>query len=237
MPIYSKDGAHYLFIHIPKTGGTTIEAVFRKAGFEEYFRTTAGTSVNRVMRCTPQHFHFRLLKSIFHLPKFRGIFTVVRNPYTRIQSEFSMRHRDPSKNNPHDVCAWIERVTHQQKQRPFLNDNHIRPQAEFLVPGCDVFKLENGLEAVFDGLHHKFGLILPYESDLRAMSSETRSGYRSADVLLTSKAIDLIDDFYRRDFETFEYKKLGLKAQRRARLRQLFSFMHGKSHAPLRCSD
>jgi hypothetical protein len=229
MPIYSKEGAHFLFIHIPKTGGTTIEAVFRKAGFEEHFRTRAAESVNHVMRCTPQHFHARLLESLLHLGKFRGIFTVVRNPYRRMQSEFAMRHRDPSKNNPQNVCAWIERVTQQQKQRPFLNDNHIRPQAEFLVPGCEVFKLEDGFEAIFDGLHRKFGLSLPYDKNHRAMSSEKRSGYRSADVSLTSKAIDVIDSFYKRDFTCFDYQRLGTKALRWNRFRRPFSFFCGSN--------
>jgi hypothetical protein len=227
MPIYSKNGENFLFIHIPKTGGTTIEAVFREAGFEEYFRTKPRTPLNRVARCTPQHFHAKMLASIFRLGKFRGIFTVVRNPYARMQSEFAMRHRDPSKNHPDNVYTWIERVTQQQKQRPFINDNHIRPQAEFILPQCEIFKLEDGLDAVFEGLHRKFGLQLPYDGKHRSMSSDKRSGYRSEEVLLTSKAIDLIDKFYTRDFKMLGYQKIGLRSQRFNRLRQILQPLHG----------
>jgi hypothetical protein len=221
MPIYSKNGEHYLFVHIPKTGGTTIEAVFREAGFDEHFRTKARTPLNRVMRCTPQHFHARPLSSLFQLKKFRAIFTVVRNPYARMQSEFAMRHPDPADNHPDKVYSWIQHVTERQKKHPFLGDNHIRPQVEFIVPGCKVFKLEDGLEAVFDELNKQFGISLPYNGRMRVMSSEKVSGYSSQDVSLTPEALQLIDRFYARDFNLFGYQKVGGRPRMPLRLKQL----------------
>lgn len=207
MPVLSKDGKNFLFVHIPKTGGTTVEKTFQNAGFEIKYRTSAGTPVNKVTRCTPQHFHGELLESIFHLDRFDGIFTVVRHPYTRIQSEYAMRTKKIEKYANKIVLKWLKRKTTEFSANPFVNDNHIRPQADFLVPKTQVFKLEDGLEEMFSSLCKEYDIDVPFKSNYKAMQSVNVSGNSSSNVELNKEALKLADKFYAKDFRKFDYKK------------------------------
>ena len=42
------------------------------------------------------------------------------------------------------------------KADPAEMDNHIRPQTEFIVEGCDVFRLEDGMGEVYKSLKYIF---------------------------------------------------------------------------------
>ena len=95
MPYYLNK--HILFIHIPKTGGTTIEELFRKNDSERVYSSIGIGDTNRILpppfdRVSLQHqFYTTILKfkdklGVVFNDKLR-IFSIVRDPYRRIISD------------------------------------------------------------------------------------------------------------------------------------------------------
>lgn len=207
MPVLTKDDKNILFIHIPKTAGTTVENVFKDNGYSWSYRTRAVDTLNKVTVCTPQHMHAALLEQNFKIEKFDYIFTILRCPYARIQSEYAMRTKDPGKIKKEFVNAWLERKFKQYVKNSYVNDNHIRPQHEFIVQGTDIYKLEDELKNIFSHISKKNEVELIYDEMGREMSSVKRHGYSSSDVELDQTAIDMINDFYALDFYLFGYEK------------------------------
>ena len=83
MPVYERGGRRVLFVHVPKTGGTSIEAAFRRAGFEESYRSKTLTARG----CRPQHLTAADLVEEFPGLPFDYVFAVVRDPGARLGSE------------------------------------------------------------------------------------------------------------------------------------------------------
>ena len=85
MPIFTFDNLKLLFIHIPKTGGTSVEE-----SVSGYCKTSL--LLHRVpdfLKNSPQHLTASNLKEIGFGPSlFDYSFAIVRNPYRRIESEY-----------------------------------------------------------------------------------------------------------------------------------------------------
>jgi hypothetical protein len=162
VPVMIKDGRAVLFIHVPKAGGTSIERLFLVSGWEMHFREgrMKRPELFPLLRCSPQHYHAAMLTEILDLSRFDVIFTVVRDPIQRFRSEFAMRHKrlDPSEATSERVGIWTDRVLATYAENPFLLDNHLRPQTEYLLPGTEVYRLEDGLETMVADLNARFGL-------------------------------------------------------------------------------
>jgi hypothetical protein len=206
MPVLSKDRTNVLFIHVPKTAGTTIEKAFAQSDFSLTYRTKKGAPANLVTRCTPQHWHKELLETIFELDKFQLIFMLVRHPYTRFCSEYAMRSKNRSMYAAEHVESWLRMKLEAYQSDSFLNDNHFRPQAEFFVPDAKVFKFEDGLAPLFDSLRQETKLDISFNQDSpRYMVSKKQSGMSSADVMLNTATKIMLNEFYEIDFKRFGY--------------------------------
>lgn len=143
MPVYIKSNEKILFVHIPKTGGSSFEEVMKKRGWREYLKLN-GLSLSDIefMKVSPQHYHSEIFESLFNLEKFNKIISIVRNPFDRFKSEFYWQHTQGfSSAGPSE---WTHQVFDEFKKNPYAYDNHIRPQTDFLVKGCEVFILETG---------------------------------------------------------------------------------------------
>jgi hypothetical protein len=92
MSVFSRDHLRVLYVHVPKTGGTSIEFFFDKNGFAVTFVDRGGAgSIVPMMKCSPQHLHAEQLHAIFHVNRFTYSFMTVRNPIDRLVSEYRMR--------------------------------------------------------------------------------------------------------------------------------------------------
>jgi hypothetical protein len=200
MPVFIKDHFRVLFVHVPKTGGTAVEFFFEKNGFAVSFVDRGGAnSLVPVMKCSPQHMHAAMLREILHLRGFGYMFMTVRNPIDRLVSEYRMRAVMQSQID--DIDAWIDYVLGAYGGNNFMIDNHIRPQSEFWLPGCEVFKQEHGFGAAWvRHLRDKIACDFAHTEVEVAMRFGAVAPRRPSVASLRR-----IREFYAGDFELFGY--------------------------------
>src|SRR4051812_12515930 len=106
MPIFTIGKKRILFIHIPKTGGVSITRWLREKG------TIAFSALDypSTFRCNPQHFTMSDILFLFGGVAWDRAFTIVRDPYDRIESEFFWRHNIKSYRLglQTDFATWLE---------------------------------------------------------------------------------------------------------------------------------
>lgn len=197
MPILRAGSKVVLFVHIPKTGGTSVE---------QWLRSVAPLSMYSPKRadfvpCVPQHFDAQIMKYLFDESLFDYSFAVVRNPYDRIISEF--KYRNESKRYGLFVPSfkrWVRRNLAEYGKNNYLLSNHIRPQTDFLMPGVESFKIEDGFSHLQRRLQEVLGI---------AMTETVPHSNKSSDrpVEMDAGTMDIIYDFYRKDFEALGYSR------------------------------
>lgn len=212
------------FMHIPKTGGSSIEKYFlqlrcRVDFFQEF------NHLQDLMRCSPvNHLDYEVIDKIFDLKKFVFRFAVVRNPFARLASEFRFRkgrNRNWSKDAIvyDQVEPWCLDVLTSYAKNKYYFSNHLRPQSDFIGPKIQkVYKLESGLSPIIENIGQtlsKFNLSLPsYDSikgleDKMVTTKDTRRGILTKEEKLireSSVVSELVKHVYRRDFDAFDYR-------------------------------
>ena len=205
MPVMTKDGRAVLFIHVPKAGGTTIEQLFVKSGWTMHFRSTNRLQPDLFpfLRISPQHYHAALLSELFKVSKFDLVFAMLREPVARFRSEFAMRNRTLDAAPADVVSAWADKQLARYADNPSILDNHLRPQSEFLLPGTERYRLEDGMEAMVADLNERFDAGLG--SDTRHRMSSEKRGLPSSSVEVSAELRSRLADFYGRDFAELGY--------------------------------
>ena len=158
MPVFICQGKSIYFSHVPKCGGTSVERVLRRNSSETGWISTHPTNtpfLNKLMRCSPQHIHAALADQIFPMSSFDYRFILVRDPVHRIVSKYRMEWGRRKDGGMRPFGTWLEHVFSLYQKNAFVLDNHIRPAAEFLSPDMHVFKLEDGLDAVFKAISNR----------------------------------------------------------------------------------
>src|SRR6476661_3118822 len=89
-----KNDRAVLFVHVPKTGGSTIEKLFTESGWAMRWQATRDSAPRLFahLRVSPQHYHGALLQELVKPSSFDLTFLVVRDPVARFRSEFAMRN-------------------------------------------------------------------------------------------------------------------------------------------------
>ncbi|NIZ61757.1 hypothetical protein DL239_12325 [Sedimentitalea sp. CY04] len=197
MPIYKKNGKAVLFVHIPKSAGTTVDHIFLSNGWKVTFQDGGGRAdtILRHMKCSFQHFHASLLTQMINPHSFDAVFTILRNPLSRLKSEYRWRMEHGS--GPQiEFNTWVTRMFRAYYRNRFVLDNHIRPQGQFILPGAQITALENGLEHTMTGLSHILGESFVYDPNTRRNTSERCK----AEIPTSAMTTWLIRRFYARDF-------------------------------------
>jgi hypothetical protein len=124
-------------------------------------------------------------------------FTVVRNPYSRIASEYKMKGGDAGGRRSFD--DWFAKLTARFAESPYVRDNHLRPQSDFLSPNLEIFRFEDGLEAPLRAACKVLGTHPP---------DTMPHARRGSDSLIecTPDSLRAVAEFYRQDFETLGYR-------------------------------
>ena len=195
MPLYRHKDRAILLVHIPKTGGSSIEEMLVEAGalqalkFHKRFDYSA---------CTPQHMHWEVLSRWVPNSFYNFSLTIVRNPFDRLASEYAWRTH--LSGEPIEAFnAWVRTALKRYQQNPYIHDNHIRPQVEFVGPKVKVFKLEDGLNPAAKMAFRRLGITYrkPKLPHVRKSAHEILE--------IEQSLLEQIRAFYAEDFVTFGY--------------------------------
>ncbi|WP_417696198.1 sulfotransferase family 2 domain-containing protein [Psychromonas sp.] len=206
MPIMVKDDKNFLFIHIPKCGGSTFEKSMESRGWHELL-SIRGVHANNMkfMKCSTQHFHAELLEVILNTEFLDEIITIVRDPFSRLKSEYAWQLKQAITNLP--PADWIDHVFEEYTHDPFVYDNHIRPQNEFILSGTSIYKLEeNGIEQAANYISP----ITKKSSLFRAFGKDDIKHIKKTDKpeelhYAFEKKASIIEKFYAKDYEILNY--------------------------------
>ena len=211
MTIFIKQGVKVLFIHIPKTGGTTFTDVMTELGWEPSF-CIRGKNLSELthLKTTPQHYHARILKRTLNLEKFDLQLAIIRHPFERIKSEYYWQNRK-TKNHLPDPKIWLKTIIENYKKDKYIYDNHIRPQRQFITPETEVFKLEaNGINLAINRCQKLVEPQALKNPSLDAGPKLPTKGKTSKNEVVEKKFEELrteIIDFYQSDFRLWSNVK------------------------------
>ena len=208
MPLFSSNNNFVLYSHIPKCGGSSLEKILKENSEKMsifYADETHG------FPCNPQHFQFSLLRHI--TPNIDSIpsFAVVRHPLLRVISEYIYKQKILNRKGlkPSNFSKESARYFRDYKFDPYIHDNHIRPQIEFVSPSMRIFKLESGLHHAANfaltALNHQSGEL--YKDD-SLLPNILKSSYD--ELTISGKNIQAIQNFYSSDYEAFDYKTIDI---------------------------
>ena len=199
MPYCTK--REFIFIHIPKTGGTSIEYKLDLGHIENGFIIEDKISF--------QHSDYTYYQNLFgYLFKKYTKFTVVRNPYTRIISAYfyipNKKIGAKASQSFDDFLKYVESVLKKKNFHEDLYDIHFRNQHEFICDSNGKIKVDKlfhfeKYNEVEDFLFKKYNI-----TDKRVM---LKGNYKKNQIILTDKQKNLIYNLYKKDFELFGYSK------------------------------
>jgi hypothetical protein len=198
---------HILFIHIPKTGGTTLESYLNN----KYSQFLINYSPNNKLIPETQYQNKSLQHQFYTtIYKYRDILnvnfddelkiiTIVRNPYHRLVSDLFYFNLINKSTNCQKVYDILKNYIHSDDW-----DNHNMPQYKFitdenetLINNITIFKTEN---LTNDIINYGFS---DYDNRIENKGSEDAINYMK---YLNYDSIKLINQVYLKDFELFDYK-------------------------------
>lgn len=202
MPYYKEK--KLLFLHIPKTGGQVIEKEIGKQCVQtlhsDYRNSLLDEPYNK--KSLQHQYYTTLYKYQNRLDiSFDNIkiFSVVRNPYDRIISDLFHWEIINKNYTSEQVCDVIKKY---YLEKPYL-DNHNEAQYKFLVDengelikNIKIFKTET-LNESNDELNRFLGF------DINIKQPNVNKNYS---MYLNKESIFLINEYYKKDFELFNYK-------------------------------
>ncbi|MCQ0971239.1 sulfotransferase family protein [Paracoccus sp. TK19116] len=196
-----EDKRRLLFIHVPKTGGTSVEGWMRTLAPLRFHEV----QIPKAMKCTPQHLRMSDFNILFGRGYFDHAFMIVRNPYDRIASEYRMRaaiHAASFVRMWPSFSHWLEAQLDQMAGNRWILDNHLRPQWEFHGGRVEVFRLEDGLDTALATVAGRLGLPAPESvpHDLKTGGGDVTVEWDLSDRLR-------VEEVYARDFAEFGYEK------------------------------
>lgn len=185
MLVKEKHYSHILFVHIPKTAGSSISKVLKDNNLDNW------------NRAWPRHHDpYSYLKDANKIDENVFSFSVVRNPYTRTYSCY----KQFNKVNKTDISfiEYLENIK-QNKISPISPLLHL-PQSFYVMDGDKVqvdkiYRFENLKE-----LEDDLGWTLGFYNIGNYMVESYIEDY-------TEKAVDMTQDFYGSDFINFGYSK------------------------------
>jgi hypothetical protein len=203
-----------IYVHVPKTGGTSIEKYFLDLlGLETKDAAAIGVFKNldktSNLERGNQHCSLRMIEDYFfggEIPSEFKIFSTVRNPYDRFYSELNYRRLPPPGRFPFSFRLPAHFLMFlAEKKFTLLKDlnSHMRPQYEYLLGKSErrvrLLRLEN-LQDEFGDLMREWGL---YNGPLQMLNRSSVRALRSSDLV---KCNEFIIKTYKEDFDRFGYK-------------------------------
>ena len=210
MPYFYSNDINILFIHIPKTGGTSLEKYFEKKYEIELNRESLYTTdrTDFYYNISYQHQFYKTIKenNLHFRVDYNNlqIISIVRNPYNRIISDLFFKNlvkENYTKTEVHNIIkSYLEDANNS------THDNHRIPQYLFLLDENDEI-MKNIKIMRTENLNNDM-INLGYDDfdNFEQVSDVKNKNYYS---YLNLESVKLINDFYDKDFEYFNYKKIS----------------------------
>lgn len=197
-----------LFIHIPKTGGSNIENYFfYKSKKKPNINNLLSNNLNiKINNHSFQHMTFKEYyqnKEYFNL-NFVNIklISVVRNPYDRIISDLFYL-KIANKNNSQKE---IENIIKNYLENNLMYDNHKLEQYKFLIDDNNIIHPNILILRCEELNQHMNNIGFNDFSDFCTLTNTNLSKNKNYTQYLNKNSIQLINNFYKLDFEYFNYK-------------------------------
>jgi hypothetical protein len=219
MPIFRiNDKLHY-FAHVPKCGGTSVDAYltarFGSLGLSEGPRPAKIAAADRWSRSSAAHIPVAALFRFWPRDWLQSSFAVVRHPVRRLISVYFFA-RDVTRTVPQgmDFDGWCQEVLPGIADDPYRFDGHLLPQVAFIPKDSAIFRLEDGLDPVIPYLDGLAG-----NSDgPRAVPAANVGSWRAGEAAPTPspETLALIAAVYAQDFAGFGYRVVKTAADAQA---------------------
>ena len=216
------------FVHITKCGGTTIENIGKENNidwgrFDEEYKKALLASKERMKKdwwhTPPRYFEADYLKKILEDNDF---FTVVRNPYERVVSEYydniggpEVKSEDVKKFNK-SIEAYLKNMQDKMKDISSPLCCHHVPQYLYIYDKNgnkivkNIIKLEN-MNKEFNELMTKYGYNFKLDKDKKENIGKKHFGVKD----ISPKNIELINELYNEDFNNFGYSKINVSSDKK----------------------
>ena len=195
-----------LFSQIPKTGGTAIMNFFKQSGAQTFLYGHVDPIVG-LAKCPTQHYEYKILDQILNIEKFDFSFAIMRDPLSRSKSDYlwSLRNSINSNANIPSFDYWFNSMVQLYEINPYILDNHIRPQSDFLGDKLSkIYRYEDGLEEVLNDVLENIGVNKRVETVERRNTSLKNTGLNSQNILHSLEVDVALRSFYERDFKIWD---------------------------------
>lgn len=193
MPLFSKNKEKIFFIHVPKTGGTSIKKIFLSNEYSVSIHEYSSNGFNPLTDknkypAALQHIHAEIIKEEVDVSNVNYFFAFYRDPIERLISEYN--YRKPGMK----FESWIDYIFGKYEKDPWMLSNHIRPQTDFYFDKCDVYNFDNISkfpEKLFSRTGIKIKADVPHENKSIKQKTSTQ----------ISKSVESkIKNFYKKDY-------------------------------------
>lgn len=200
MPI--SDKYKVVFLHNPKTGGSSIEALLEIPKDSEYLlnRYYGNTS-----KPVPQHFTYNQLRIIIPREKFNSYFkfTYVRNPWDRLLSTYAWHNRGFE--TFEEFVNFVDELYQKYTPETIYNYpnyqekycSHLLPQYVYTGPDVHVYRFENFNPETQN---------LLYRLDIqKSIPKDNASNHQHYSKYYNDKTRDIVAKIYAEDIKRFGY--------------------------------
>ena len=201
-----------LFIHIPRTGGTSIE---ENLGVTSSKDNLYGIHIHNNINKALQHLDCKEIIEILGEDIYNSYykFSVVRHPYFRLMSEFYWRPKlqqtkYPNLKDGYNFFKFLRQVkdlVDNKNYNEFIYNDHFKPQVDFLMKDN---KLMIDKVINFDAIDNQYRFIRDKYGISRGLEKLHSSNYLTGKKsILTEKCKNLIYEIYSKDFEVFGFSR------------------------------